>query len=292
MHALLPEPFDREPFLVADALGRGVGRGRLRANDLVRPFHGVRARASNDLFEVAKAYSVRMPPPQFFSHWTAAQLHELPIPGLRRELHVTSVAPARAPECRGVIGHSAKSAATTVVGGLRVSSAVQTWVDMSTQLSHLDLVVMGDALVRREHPLATMEQLGEAVAHCRGRRGAVNLTAAFARVRARTDSVRETRLRLAIVDFGLPEPIVNFKICDARGRFIAWGDLAYPEFRVLAEYDGEQHRTDPKQFFRDVDRLDDLAEERYRVVRFNKSHVSLERLLKLRRALLSAGWRP
>ena len=103
--------------------------------------------------------------------------------------------------------------------------------------------------------------------------------------------MKETLLRLAI-EYGLPEPEVNIEIVDARGRVIAIADLGYREFRVIAEYDGDQHRTDDKQFFRDVDRLDDLAEERWRVVRFNKSHVTVDRLLKLRRALLSAGWRP
>jgi len=175
---------------------------------------------------------------------------------------------------------------------MRVSTPVQTWVDMSTQLAPVDLVIMGDALLRRKSPLARLEELENAVVNHRGHRGAAALRAAFARVRPRTDSVRETLLRLAIVDFGLPEPEVNVEIRDARGRFIAWGDLAYPQYRVLAEYDGEQHRTDEKQFYRDVDRLDDLAEDRWRVVRFNKSHVSRERLLKLRRALIAAGWRP
>ena len=176
--------------------------------------------------------------------------------------------------------------------GLRLSSPVQTWVEMCTELGHQDLVIMGDALLRRKRPIATMEQLAHAVLAHRGHRGAASLAAAFARVRPRTDSVRETILRLAIVDFGLPEPTVNLEIRDGRGRFIAWADLAYPEYRVIAEYDGEQHRTDQRQFFRDVDRLDDLAEDRWRVVRFNKSHISRERLIKLHRALLAAGWRP
>lgn len=233
-----------------------------------------------------------MPSYQFFSHWTAALEHELPVPRAPITLHVTALEPARAPRLRGVVGHSSTSNDVVIVGGLRVSAPVQTWVAMSTQLGRIDLVVMGDALVRRERPLATMEQLAEAVAAHSGKRGAAPLAAAFARVRPRTDSVKETLLRLSIVDFGLPEPEVNIKILNAQGQFVAWGDLGYPQFRVLAEYDGEQHRTDPKQFFRDVDRLDDLAEERYRVVRFNKSHISLERLRKLRRALLSAGWRP
>ena len=224
----LPAPFDRQPFRVADARARGVGAGRLRGRDLLRPFHGVRATASNGSMDAALAYSLRMQPHQYFSHWTAAKLHELPVPRQPREIHVTAEAAARAPRARGVIGHTSKSGAVVRVRGLRVSAAVQTWVAMSTELGHTDLVVMGDALVRRKRPLATLEQLAAAVAAHHGHRGFANLAAAFARVRARTDSVRETLLRLAIVDFGLPEPVVNFEILDAQGRFVAFGDLAYP----------------------------------------------------------------
>ena len=291
-HRALPPPIDQRPFTVAEAHLLGVGEGRLRGRDLIRPFHGVRAAESATLLERARAYAARMPPTQHFSHWTAAALLNLPLPRADADLHVTAIAPSRTPRIRGVVGHSATSPTVSTARGLRVSSPIQTWVEMSTVLGHRALVVMGDALVRRQHPIATIEQLAEAVAHHRGQRGAVALTAAFARVRARTDSVRETLLRLAIVDFGLPEPEVNIKILNAEGRFLAWADLGYPQYRVIAEYDGEQHRTDEKQFYRDVDRLDDLAEERWRVVRFNRSHVTIERLHRLRRALVAAGWRP
>ncbi len=291
-HAPLPAPFDRGAFRVGIALAAGLTTGRMRGGDLARPFHGVRAIASDGIVDAIGAYGARMPAEQFFSHWTAAGIHRLPTPRSTHGLHVTAIAPARTPRVKGVTGHSISRAEVCVIGGLRVSSPVQTWVDMSTELSHRDLVTMGDALVRRKQPIATLDQLSAAVLANSGRRGAANLSSAFARVRARTDSVQETYLRLAIVDFGLPEPEVNIKILDARGRFIAWGDLGYPQFRVLAEYDGEQHRTDEAQFFRDVDRLDDIAEERWRVVRFNKSHVSRQRLLRLQRALISAGWRP
>lgn len=242
--------------------------------------------------DVVLAYDRRMPPHQRFSHWTAAQLHELPLPSRSHSVHVTAAAPARAPRGRDVVGHTSTLGTSVLVRGVRASTPVQTWVEMSTELNHVDLVVMGDALVRRKQPLAELDDLAAAVAAHRGNRGNANLVAAFARVRARTDSARETLLRLAIVDFGLPEPLVNFEVRDASGRFVAFADLAYPQFRVIAEYDGEQHRTDERQFHRDIDRLDDLAEERYRVVRFNKSHISLERLNRLRRALLAAGWRP
>ena len=102
-------------------------------------------------------------------------------------------------------------------------------------------------------------------------------------------------MRLAIGNVGLPEPEVNVTIRDARGRFIGRGDLVYRQWRVIVEYDGEQHRTDTTQFDRDVARLDDFAAHGWRVVRivgrsfFGNPAESMERV---RRALLAAGWRP
>lgn len=291
-HAALPQPFDSEPFLTGAALAAGISEGRLRASDLARPFHGVRVPSSAVGVDAARAYARRMTADQYFSHATAAALHGLPLPHPASTVHVTSVAPARLSRARGVAGHSSINRQTTEVRGLRVSTTVDTWAAMSTELAVRDLVIMGDALVRRKNPMATMEQLATAVRSHRGRRGAKKLAAAFLQVRARTDSVRETILRLSIVDFGLPEPEVNVEIRRADARLIAIADLCYRDFRVIAEYDGEHHRTDQSQYFRDVDRLDELAEDRWRVVRFNKSHISRARLESLRRALLAAGWQP
>lgn len=287
----LPEPFANEPFRVARALAQGVGEERLRNSRLRRPFHGVRVERGG-VPDAALAYSARMPPTQYFSHWTAAELHGLPVPRQPRDIHVTSHAPGRAPRLAGVVGHTGTPCPTVLVRGLRVSTPVRTWIAMSTELGLRDLVILGDALVRRQRPLATMDQLAAGVLAHRGKRGAAALTEAFARVRARTDSVKETELRLAIVDFGLPEPSVNVKIFDRRGRLVAIGDLVYEEYRIIPEYDGEQHRLDPGQFFRDVDRREDLAELEFRIIQFNRSHISPARLASLRRALLAAGWKP
>ena len=96
-------------------------------------------------------------------------------------------------------------------------------------------------------------------------------------------------------DFGLPEPEVNGRILDDDGRFVAFGDLVYRRWRVILEYDGEQHRTDERQFARDVERLDDLARLGWRVVRVSKQHRGLRRIQRLRRvheALIERGWSP
>lgn len=54
-----------------------------------------------------------------------------------------------------------------------------------------------------EHMRTAVEQLA-------GRRGTPALRRALERVRARTDSPKETEIRLAIIDAGLPEPEVRW----------------------------------------------------------------------------------
>ena len=64
---------------------------------------------------------------------------------------------------------------------------------------------------------------------------------------------------------------MNFAICNRFGTVIGLGDLAYPSYRVLLENDGGQHRSDERQFHIDISRLDAFLEEKWRVIRVNKS---------------------
>ena len=53
----------------------------------------------------------------------------------------------------------------------------------------------------------------------------------------------ETRLRLLLVDHGLPAPQVQYALRDRYGDLLARFDLAYPAARLAIEYDGEEtHR--------------------------------------------------
>jgi hypothetical protein len=176
-----------------------------------------------------------------------------------------------------------------------VVTALDAWCQLAAELTIRELVVMGDGLVRRRHPLATLAELDAAVSRHAGRRGHRKLVAALGSVWPRTDSPAETELRLDLVESGLPEPEVNVDILDSSGRLIAIGDLVYRRYRVIVEYDGDHHRRDPVQYARDIDRLDDLAGAGWRVVRFNRSHRGIrrrQRLERAREALLTAGWTP
>jgi len=60
-------------------------------------------------------------------------------------------------------------------------------------------------------------------------------------VEPETESRMETLLRLKLTDSGLPRPIPQYEVRDAKDRFVARLDLAYPQQRVAVEYDGAWH---------------------------------------------------
>jgi hypothetical protein len=289
------------PFSLTEANQRGIRPGRLRGADLDVPYPGVRITKPLAVIpEPWKIYAARMPVEQFFSHVTAARIHGLPLPlhfADETTIDVAIEIPNQCPRMPGVRGHRVKAGTAVVVmeHGLRVSSPVETWRQLSTVLSLDDLIVIGDALVRRKEPMATMSELRSGVIRHGGHRGVRKLRAAFESVRTGVDSPRETVLRLIILRAGFPEPEVNGVIRDAAGRQIATGDLVFRRYKVLVEYDGEQHRLDEEQYNWDIDRLDRIREAGWLVVRINKSHLrgsSLRTERKIERALRSSGWRP
>lgn len=317
-HAPLPDELRGRAFSVGEGLEQGLTIGRMRSRDLDAPFHGVRmpptasgvaapvgaalgaAAAAIAYTHRCRAYATRMREGHFFSHHTAARLLGLPVPGNDRVdaiVHVSVFAPSRAPRVAGVMGHTSSPGTARLgsIGGLPVTSPIDTWCQLAAVLQLDDLIVLGDALVRRTHPFATMEQLRVAADGMAGARGARRLREALCWIRPGTDSPRETLLRLIIVRAGLPEPEVNGVITNEQGEFVALGDLVYRRYRVLVEYDGGDHRLQERVYNHDIDRLDDIMALAWRVVRINKSHFAsggARAVNKVRSALLAAGWRP
>ena len=77
-------------------------------------------------------------------------------------------------------------------------------------------------------------------------------------------SPQETRVRLLMARGGLPAPVAQYVVRDARG-FVARVDFAWPGHRVAVEYDGAWH-AEPGQFARDRQRLNRLHAAGWTVV--------------------------
>jgi hypothetical protein len=90
--------------------------------------------------------------------------------------------------------------------------------------------------------------------------------AAVKLVRERVDSPRETWLRLCLVLAGLPEPECNLIIGNDHGP-MGRVDLVYLAFRLIIEYEGDQHRTDRNQWNHDIDRHEDFTRDHWTLIR-------------------------
>lgn len=296
----VPLPLDLAsgPFLVEGGRGVGLGRGRLAGADLDRPFYGVRSRGE---WGRVQQYAPRLRPGDRFSHTTAVELWGAPLPQLGDDVHVTAGPGLTRPRTTGVIGHEGRTGSVTSRRGLPTSDALTAFLEAATLLDLDDLVAVGDYLVLDPRvldpldlrPHLTLEVLRAGAARFAGR-GAKRARAASALVRPGVESPRETLLRLLLTRAGFPEPTCGYPLYDAEG-LIGWFDLAWPQFKVIAEYDGDQHRTSKLQYERDIARFDRAAAIKWNVVRVRDRGMIREPAVTVRRvaaALIGAGWAP
>ncbi|HXS84491.1 MAG TPA: hypothetical protein VN741_02510, partial [Mycobacterium sp.] len=113
-----------------------------------------------------------------------------------------------------------------------------------------------------------------------GARGLRRLHIALADVDGGAASPRETWLRLLLIDAGFPAPTTQIPVLDG-SRPVAFLDMGWEEFKVAAEYDGDQHRRDRSQYVKDIRRhevVDDLGWHVVRVVAEDRPQVVVDRV--------------
>lgn len=282
------------PFSVAEAARAGIPSARLRRADLHAPYRGVRTAVKplSGLDHVF-AYAPNLREDQAFSHISAALLWGMWLPARlvsQPVVHVMALGGAQRPRAAGVQGYRGRSEPLALARGLPAVSPARVWVQLAPLLTLDELVAAGDGLVRRQSPLSTLPELAEAVRP--GERGAELVHRALPLLRAGADSAKETDLRLVLARSGLPEPEVNGEVVMLSGDSTP-GDLVFRPWKVLAEYDGQQHRVSRRQFERDVLRLEELARSGWTVVRVIDVHLDDPRsvVARVARALRDHGWR-
>lgn len=97
--------------------------------------------------------------------------------------------------------------------------------------------------------------------------GLRRLEAALDLVDPGAQSPRESYLRLLLIDAGLPRPQTQIPVLGADGLPVAYLDLGWPQSMVAVEYDGDQHRTDRRQYVKDIQRMEMLEQLGWLVVR-------------------------
>ena len=274
------------PFTSAEAREQGLGRGALRGPSVSRRLRGVYLPAQtpvNLAVEVAAARKV-LPSDALLDGCTALHAYGVEV-GAAHPLRFVSAHPHQVRRPGVVVRRVGTLPPSGKPGMVGAEAAFRT---AALGLDLCELVAAGDRLLSQE--LASTTSLSEAAAAARGR-GVVPLRRAVGLVREGTDSVRETRLRLCLVLAGLPEPEVN-PVVVVGGRQVGRVDLLLRAWRVVIEYEGDQHRTDRRQWNVDISRQEQLVGADYLLIR-----VSAERMRHPRavvavvyRALRERGW--
>lgn len=296
----LPEHLRGRGFTVGLAKGGGVPKHRMQAGDLVSPYWGLRAPADTPLSLLRRCHLLNLALPEhaFFTGPTAAALLGIPVPlvhtGPRTILEVGVADPARAIRRRGARGRRLQIEPTDVVSrqGIRLTSPARTWCDLAPALTLAELVAAGDHLIFRNRTVVTRSELEAAVNRHPGRRWRSKLLRALELLDDRSESPRESILRVTVIRHGFPAPLPNVSIYDESGRFVARVDLLFKEYREVLEYQGDQHRTDIRQWRRDISRRAEIESLDYHVTEVGADDLTHVRpfMRRLERNLRRRGW--
>ena len=196
----------------------------------------------------ARAAVARLAPGAVCSHVTAAVLHGLPVWQVPLErVHVT-----RAPNGSGsrtnarVHVHVARlrDDEISVVAGIPVTSVARTVLDVARTVPFEAAVVVADAALRRRGPMpsrAAVDRaaLSDVLADADGWPGIRAARRVIAFADGGSDSVGESRSRVALDQAGLPKPILQWKATDRGGELIGYTDFGWPQLRTVGEFDGQ-----------------------------------------------------
>jgi hypothetical protein len=167
------------------------------------------------------------------------------------------------------------------IDDMAVASIHRTAFDLGRHLPRLKAVQHLDALaratgVKAEHVLPMADQYA-------GARGVRRLKAALDEMDAGAESPRETWTRLVLMDGGFPRPTTQIPVPNDSGSTF-YLDMGWEHIMLAVEYDGDQHRSDPDRYARDIARLEELHRRGWIVIRVIAGHRPAFILHRVRRA--------
>lgn len=128
----------------------------------------------------------------------------------------------------------------TTVGGLPVTTRVRTAFDLGRHLGRAEALARLDALMwNQAFDVAEVVELADRFPRVRG---VAQLRELLPLVDGGAASPRESAIRLALHDNGFPCPETQYPVLE-ESRPVVFLDLAYPEYGVAVECDGDHHRA-------------------------------------------------
>ncbi|OBK10196.1 DUF559 domain-containing protein [Mycobacterium asiaticum] len=152
-----------------------------------------------------------------------------------------------------------------VIAGLPVTTPARTALDLGCWYPTMTAVAAVDALARATDVKST--DIEALIDRYPGRRGVRRARTAAGLFDAGAQSPKESWLRVTLIEAGIPRPRTQIPVSDEFGEIFAFLDMGWPELKVAVEYDGEQHRTDQRQYKWDSRRREILERLGWIVVR-------------------------
>lgn len=168
------------------------------------------------------------------------------------------------------------------LNGLTVTTPERTAFDLGRRGRLGRAVANLDALAAAtDFKVSDVEEMAARHRHTRGLR---QLHAALELVDGGAQSPKETWLRLLLIGAGFPKPQTQIPVLGADGFPRYFLDLGWQDMMLAAEYDGDQHWTDPSQYAWDVDRKEYIDRVGWTVIRVVSRHRPADVIERVRRA--------
>ena len=124
------------------------------------------------------------------------------------------------------------------IAGLRVTSPLRTAADLARFLPRWDALVSIDAFLHRE--LISADNFEKSLVRWRRRRGVRQAWEMVELADGKSESGGESRMRLRVIDMGLPRPELQIPVQDMHGATRFRLDLGWRFWRLALEYDGQE----------------------------------------------------
>ncbi len=174
------------------------------------------------------------------------------------------------------------------IDGLRLTSTARTIIDIARTAPFEQSVVIGDAALHLRK--TTHAELTDQLIRAAHRPGCQAARRVLAFLDGRSESVGESRSRVALNDPTLPPPELQPRILTPDGTFIARVDFLWPTLGVVGEFDGRikyhksirGNRPLEAQILAEKTREDTLRAQGWSVTRWTWQHLTSPTHLRAR----------
>ncbi|MDY6871368.1 MAG: hypothetical protein SV966_12950 [Actinomycetota bacterium] len=166
--------------------------------------------------------------------------------------------------------------------GLRVATRARTAFDLGRYQKRAAAMGRLDALMRAapfesKDVTALIDRYGSV-------RGVRQLRQLLPLIDPGAESLKESWLRLLLIDDGFPTPATQIPVTDGSGEPFAFVDMGWRHLQLGVEYDGDQHRTSRSQYVKDMRRMESIRRCGWEVIRVIKEDHPGSVLARVRQA--------